>query len=181
MAYIRDAKKRESVLYGRVEMLVTEACAHYQMKNKPSAWSALKDAYETASPNNIIMPFIELGKDMRTLASSAVREQQGSPAIADIPREWLELIGRSATSYAKNQSMLITLNQQTNFNNTKALSAREHDILSDLYHGFSQSEIANKRSLSVNTVKMVTKNIYDKLHVHKISDLVRIVAEQNIV
>jgi LuxR family maltose regulon positive regulatory protein len=181
MAYIRESKQRESILYGRVEMFAMEACAHYQMKNKAQAWAAFKEAYETAAPNGIVMPFIELGKDMRTLASSALREQHTDASIENIPREWLESIGRSATSYAKNQSMLITLNQQTNSNNTKALSAREHDILSDLYHGFSQSEIADKRSLSVNTVKMVTKSIYDKLHVHKISDLVRIVAEQNLV
>jgi DNA-binding CsgD family transcriptional regulator len=50
-----------------------------------------------------------------------------------------------------------------------------------LYHGFSQSEIARKQSLSVNTVKMVTKSIYEKLHVHKISDLIRIAAEQGLV
>jgi len=63
----------------------------------------------------------------------------------------------------------------------KMLSSREQDVLSDLYHGFSQAEIARKHSLSINTVKMVTKSIYEKLHVHKISDLIRVAAEQRLV
>ena len=181
LSYIGELKQRESILYGRVEILAMEACVHYQMKNKPAAWSALKDAYKTAAPNDILMPFIELGKDMRTLTAAALREQRSdSTSIIDIPRSWLESVKHKATSYAKNHSMFFTKDKLIN-KNTKALSSREHDVLSDLYHGFSQSEIANKRNLSINTVKMVIKNIYDKLNVHKISDLIRIAAEQNLV
>jgi LuxR family maltose regulon positive regulatory protein len=176
LSYIKEMKKRESTLYGRVEMLAMEACIRYQMKNKLGAWISFKEAFTTAMPNNIIMPFIELGKDMRTLVSTFLREQ---PDLG-IPRTWLESLKHKATSYAKNQSTFITENKTGNSNN-KILSARENDVLNDLYHGFSQAEIASKRSLSVNTIKMVTKSIYDKLHVHKISDLVRIAAEQGLV
>jgi len=181
LIYIKELKQRESVLYGRVEMLAMEACVHYQMKNKPAAWVALKEAYETAAPNDIIMPFIELSKDMRTLIAAALREQMDSSSqVCGIPRLWLESIKHKATSYAKNQSMFINEHKTYNSDN-RVLSAREHDVLSDLYHGFSQSEIASKRSLSINTVKMITKGIYEKLHVHKISDLIRIAAEQRLV
>jgi LuxR family maltose regulon positive regulatory protein len=180
MTYIRELRQRESVLYGRVEMLAMEACVRYQMKNKLAAWVSLREAYEEAAPNDIIMPFIELGKDMRTLTAAAVRELSENPGLdIGVPRSWLESVRHKATTYAKNQSMFIT--EYKLYNSSNALSAREQDILSDLYHGFSQSEIANKRSLSINTVKMVTKGIYDKLHVHKISDLIRIAAEQGLV
>jgi LuxR family maltose regulon positive regulatory protein len=175
-AYINELKNRESVLYGRVEALAMEACMHYQMKNKPKAWIALKEAYETASPNNIIMPFIELGKDMRTVAMTALRE-----ADTDIPHSWLESIKNKSTTYAKNLSMLVNEHKLSEMALSKALSPREQDVLSDLYHGFSQVEIARNHSLSVNTVKMVTKSIYEKLHVHKISDLIRVAAEQRLV
>jgi LuxR family maltose regulon positive regulatory protein len=174
--YISEMKKRESVLYGRVEMLAMEACIYYQMKDKSSALSALKTAYETASPNNIIMPFIEFGKDMRTLTMAALNEPH-----TDIPRGWLEIIKNKATSYAKNQSMFINEYKLCESAVNKMLSSREQDVLSDLYHGFSQAEIARKHSLSINTVKMVTKSIYEKLHVHKISDLIRVAAEQRLV
>jgi LuxR family maltose regulon positive regulatory protein len=146
------------------------------MKNKSEAMATLKEAYKTASPNNLIMPFIELGKDMRTLTMAALREPD-----VDVPRQWLESIKNRATSYAKNQSLFINEYKLSDAALNKTLSAREQDVLSDLYHGFSQAEIARKHSLSVNTVKMVTKNIYEKLHVHKISDLIRVAAEQRLV
>jgi LuxR family maltose regulon positive regulatory protein len=181
LAYIREMRQRESILYGRVELLAAEACVRYQMKNKAAAWSALRDAYKESEPNDITMPFIELGKDMRTLAAAALREgAEGTMPNIGIPRPWLESIKNKATTYAKSQSMFITGNKAYNGGKTK-LSAREQDVLRDLYHGFSQSEIAGKRSLSVNTIKMITKCIYDKLSVHKISDLVRVAAEQGLV
>jgi LuxR family maltose regulon positive regulatory protein len=172
-------KQRESFLYGRIEMLAAEACVHYQMKNKPAAWAALKEAYETASPNDIVMPFIELGKDMRTLTTVALSELSDGPEPV-IPRSWLELIKKKTTLYAKNQSIFIA-EHNTFHGGEKVLTAREQDILRDLYHGFSQTEIASKRNLSVNTVKIYTKNLYDKLHVHKIADLIRIAAEQGLI
>jgi LuxR family maltose regulon positive regulatory protein len=177
LTYIGELKKRESILFGRVEMLAMEACIHYQMKNKSESFKALQDAYRIASPNQITTPFIELGKDMRTLTMAVIREE----SCPEIPRPWLESIKNKSTSYAKNQSMFINEHKLSEAALNKALSAREQDVLSDLYHGFSQAEIARKHSLSVNTVKMVTKSIYEKLHVHKISDLIRVAAEQRLV
>jgi LuxR family maltose regulon positive regulatory protein len=177
LSYIGEMKKRESVLYGRIEMLAMEACIHYQMKDKPSAFASLKQAYDVALPNEILTPFIELGKDVRTLAMAALREE---PSIG-IPRQWLDSLRNKASSYAKSQSMFITENKLHELSVNNVLSAREQDILSDLYHGLSQSEIAKKHSLSINTVKMVAKSIYEKLHVHKISDLIRVAAEQRLV
>jgi len=181
LSYINEMKQRESFLYGRIEMFAIEACVHYQMKNKSAAWAALKEAYEVAVPNDIIMPFIELGKDMRTLATIALNEISNSsgPDI-DIPRSWLESIKKKTTSYAKSQSMFIT--EYNLFNGSgNLLTAREQDILRDLYHGLSQMEIASKRNLSVNTIKMYTKILYNKLNVHKIADLIRIAAERGLV
>jgi LuxR family maltose regulon positive regulatory protein len=177
LAYIEGMKRRESILFGRVEMLAMEACVHYQMKNKAKAFTTLRQAYETAYPNDIITPFVELGKDMRTLTISALREGN----FAGIPRVWLESVRNKASSYAKCQSIFVAEQKLNDTEVNKVLSSREQDVLSDLYHGFSQSEIARKHSLSINTVKMVTKSIYEKLHVHKISDLIRIAAEQRLV
>jgi DNA-binding NarL/FixJ family response regulator len=115
---------------------------------------------------------------MRTLTTVALKELSSGSGIG-IPRLWLEAVKSKTTSYAKNQSLFLT---EHNVNrDDKVLTAREQDILHDLYHGFSQIEIANKRSLSVNTVKMYTKNLYNKLQVHKIADLIRIAAEQGLV
>jgi len=175
LSYIDKMKRRESILYGRVEMLAMEACVHYQLKNKTAAWDSLKEAYETAMPNNIVTPFIELGKDMRTLSTVALSKND-----IGIPKEWLEDVRRKALYYAGKQSLFISEHKAHEIGNIK-FSAREHDILSDLYKGLTQAEIASKRSLSINTVKMNMRNIYNKLDIHKISDLIRIVAEHGLV
>ncbi|MCL2703165.1 MAG: LuxR C-terminal-related transcriptional regulator [Defluviitaleaceae bacterium] len=179
LSYIRELKHRESFLYGRVEMLAMEACAYYKMKNnKELAWKSFRDAYETAAPNDIQMPFIELGKDMRSLIIAALREHSSDSAqCIGIPCSWLESIKYKATSYAKSQSVFINEHKKNSISD-KELTPREKDVLTYLYKGFSQPEIANKLDLSVNTIKTITRILYDKLHVHKISDLVRIAAEQ---
>jgi len=182
LSYIRELKNRESFLYGRVEMLAMEACIHHKMKNSKSmAWESFKNAYETAASNDIQMPFIELGKDMRSLINTTLREHPGnSEQCIGIPRSWLESIKHKATSYAKSQSLFINEYQKNDSSKAKELTPREKEVLTYLYNGLSQLEIADKLGLSVNTIKMITRILYDKLHVHKISHLIRIAVEQKL-
>ncbi|MDR0473226.1 MAG: hypothetical protein LBH43_06105 [Treponema sp.] len=102
LSYIDEMKRRESFLFGRIEMLAIEACARYKMKDKKNTFAALTSAYKAASSNGIIMPFIELGKDMIALSSFALRE----PACK-IPKPWLKDINRKSASYAKNRTQII--------------------------------------------------------------------------
>ncbi|MCL2069584.1 MAG: LuxR C-terminal-related transcriptional regulator [Treponema sp.] len=177
LAYIREMKQRESYLFGRVAMLAMEACIHYKMKDKTKAFETLIEAYETASPNGIIMPFIELAKDMRTLSSSALKE-----AGMAIPRAWLEMINRKSASFAKRQAHAVAEYRQTNrLDGSIVLSPRETEILRDLSHGLSRAEIAASRSLSINTVKMVINNIYSKLGAENVADLIRIAVERKMI
>jgi len=119
------------------------------------------------------MPFIELGKDMRTVAMAALQAPD-----CGVPRPWLEMIRVRASAYAKNQSLLISESKR---NHGESLTAREQEILTDLYNGLSRSEIAARRDLSVNTVRAAVKSIYEKLNAHKISDVIRIAVEQGLV
>lgn len=48
---------------------------------------------------------------------------------------------------------------------TPDLSKREHEILHYLAQGFLYKEIADKLSISIETVRTHIRNIYDKLHV----------------
>jgi len=177
LSYIQDMKQRESFLFGRIEMLALEACVHYRMKDKPAAFEALAEAYETASPNNILMPFIELGKDMRTLTSTALKKTDIS-----IPKSWLETVYRKSVSYTKRQAHIITEYRHANriVENT-VISPREAEILVNLSQGFSRAEIAANLNLSVNTVKMVINNIYSKLGAENLPDLIRIAMERKII
>jgi LuxR family maltose regulon positive regulatory protein len=173
LSYIQEMKQRESFLFGRLEMLVLEACVFYKIKEKNLAFESLKQAYETALPNGLVMPFIEMGKDMRTLTASALKELD-----MGIPKTWLEFVNRKAASYAKHQAHVATeYKRANNMANGNNISPREIEILTDLSHGLSRSAIAVSRSLSINTVKMVINNVYKKLGAASLADLIRIAVE----
>ena len=182
LAYIQEMKQRESCLYGRTEMLAIEACVHYKMNDKKKAIAVLREAYETASPNNLVMPFIELGKDMRTLSSFALKKPNTTGTDENIPKLWLENIHRKAASYAKRHAHTIFKYKQANrISEDVALSNREIDIVTDLSHGLTRAEIASTRNLSINTVKMVINMIYTKMGAENLPDLIRLAAERKMI
>ena len=177
LAYMQEQKQRETVLYGRVEMLAMEACVHYKLKNKKEALKVLAEAHEMAMPNNLIMPFIQLNRDMRTLTASALKDSS-----CKIPKKWLETIQHKAASFAKRQAHVITEYKQANYIETDvSLSTREREILSDLSYGLSRTEIAESRSISINTVKMVINFIYSKLGAQNLAGLIRIATERKMI
>jgi LuxR family maltose regulon positive regulatory protein len=177
LTYIHRLKRRESILYGKVEMLAMEACIHYKVKNKAEAYAVLHEAYENALPNKIMMPFIELGKDMRTLTSSALKETSNS-----IPKPWLEEVNRKAASYAKRQAHVIAEYKQSNNPDNKiSLSTREREILTDLSHGLSRTEIAASHNLSEKKKKMVINFVYTKLGAENLADLIHIATEKKMI
>jgi LuxR family maltose regulon positive regulatory protein len=177
LAYIEEMKTRESFLFGRIEMLVMEACIHYKMKNKEKAFAVFEEAYKTAEPNNLLMPFIELGKDMRTLTAAMLKTH-----CKIIPKSWLEDINRKSASYAKRRAHIIAEYMLVNgITDIITLSTRETEILTDLSHGLSRVEIAAVRNLSINTVKMVINSIFYKLGAENLADLIRIAVERKLI
>jgi LuxR family maltose regulon positive regulatory protein len=174
---MEEHRKREAILYGRLELLAMEACVHYKMKDKAAAFATLTAAYEMAVPNDLIMPFIWMGKDMRMVIAAALRESNYG-----IPRPWLEMIGRRAATYAKRHTLFLSGYKKAHgVDDGTALSPRECDVLRDMYNGLSRSEIAVSQNLSINTIKMIINSIYEKLNANNIVDVVRIAAERKLV
>jgi ATP/maltotriose-dependent transcriptional regulator MalT len=177
LTYMEEQKRRESNLFGRVEMQSMEACIHFKWKNKTAAFAALREAYENASSNNILMPFIELGKDMYALTTAALRDPS-----CDIRKPWLETVNRRSASYAKYQRILISdYKKDSGIDGEIVLSSREQEVLRDMYHGLSRSEIAVNQNLSINTVKLYINNIYEKLGACNMTDVIRIAAERRLI
>ena len=177
LAYIDEMKQRESVLYGRIEMLTIEACVRYQMRDRAGALTILRVVYDTASENDFVMPFIELGKDMRTLTISAIR----NPDCA-IPLQWLEYINKKVSLYARYQAkVIVDYEEEIGVNSWIPLSSRETEVLHDLYAGFSRKEIAAKQGLSLGTIHMNVQNIFSKLHAQNVVDAIRIAVERKLV
>ena len=177
LAYMREQKHREAILYGRVEMLAMEACVHYLSREKHKALEVLKEAYDKAAPNGIIMAFVSRGKDMRTLCSAALKE----PGF-EVPADWLEQIRSKSSSYAKRQSHIISEYKRANdIAEGVAMTKREIDIITDLSHGLSHTEIAVSRCISVNTVKTVISTIHKKLKTENNSDMIRAAIMQKLI
>jgi LuxR family maltose regulon positive regulatory protein len=177
LSFIEDGQGADSVLFGKLEIKALEAACHYQVKNTAAALAALREAYGLALSNDLVMPFVELGKDMRTLTAAAMRDER-----CDIPRPWLEMINRKAATYAKRLTQVISeYKRVNNINDDVRLSARETAVLNDLYHGLSRSEIAASQNLSINTVKMVLNTIYTKLGADSMTDVIRAALERKLI
>ncbi|GHU83420.1 hypothetical protein AGMMS50284_6940 [Clostridia bacterium] len=176
-AYIKGQEHKKLIIFGKLEKKIIEASCHYHLKNRKAAIAALTEAYNIAAPENLIMAFIESGKEMRTLTAAAMRD-----TTCQIPQEWLEMINRKSSSYAKQRSHIISeYNYTIKKENIISLSSREKEVLFDLSHGLNRTEIAVNRGLSVNTVKMVSNSLYDKLHANNLADVIRIAAEQKLI
>jgi LuxR family maltose regulon positive regulatory protein len=177
ISFIESEPTFNNVLFGRLETKALMAGSLYQIKERGAAMTAFKEAYELASTNSLMMPFIELGKDMRTLTRAAMRDKDSG-----IPGEWLELVSRKSSTYAK-RLMLVTLEYKkaNNINDDVRLSPREHEVLQDLYEGLSRAEIAANRGLSLSSVKMTLNMVYAKLGANSLADVIRIAVNRNLI
>ena len=177
LAYITEQRRHESTLFGRLEMLAIEACVYYKTGDKQKALAVLKEAYDTAAPNGIVMPFVNRGKDMRTLCSAAMKEPG-----CDVPAEWLEIVRSKSSTYAKRQSHVgLEYKRTYNIKENAAVTGREADIITDLSHGLSYTEIAVSRNLSANTVKTMVNTIHKKLNTENLADLIRVSIENKLI
>jgi LuxR family maltose regulon positive regulatory protein len=177
LAFLESLTEPTRPLLERIDTKARESICLYRVKERALALEALRAAYDLSESNGIEMPFIELGKEMRTLTAAAMRDQ-----ACPIPHDWLERINRKAATYAKHQQIVIAAYRKAhNLGEEIALSGRESNVLIDLYQGLSRSEIAVNRDLSINTVKLVINTLYTKLGADNLADVVRIAAEKNLI
>jgi LuxR family maltose regulon positive regulatory protein len=161
---------------GKIGKKVLEAVCRYQIQDKDGAYKALETAWNLARPEKLVMPFIELGKEMRTLLEAAIKDR-----FPGIPLEVLEDLRQDSSVYAKKLFSVIEKFRKPNYYEGKtqpdqagtALSRRESEVLKGLSHGFTREEIARESSISVNTVKSAIRNVYNKLGALNRADAVR--------
>jgi LuxR family maltose regulon positive regulatory protein len=177
ISFIESEPTFNNTLFGRLETKLMMAASQYQLKNRDEAMAAFREAYGLASGNDLTMPFIELGKDMRTLTRAAMRDKG-----LDIPAQWLEMVNRKSSTYAK-RLQLVTLEYKkaNKIKDDVRLSPRETEILRDLHDGLSRAEIAANRALSLSTVKMTLNAIYAKLGANSLADVIRIAINRNLI
>jgi LuxR family maltose regulon positive regulatory protein len=181
VALERSARSAGDFIMGKVEIKVLEAVCRYQMKDKKGAYASLEQAYTLARPCELYLPFVESGKDMRSLASSAIKDK------VPLPHDFLERIRVQASSYAKKFFLLTQRFEVPAPHAGKSsalrytperLTRREHEILVSLFQGFTQEEIAHTSSRSINTIKSIVKRLYTKLGAANRADAIRIAISQ---
>ena len=91
-----DKYRPDDFLIGLIEVKILKAIALYYLNEKDEALLTLQDSYELAYPNLMIMPFIEQGKEMRTLINAALNSDD-----CTIPKQWLETIYEKSSTYAE--------------------------------------------------------------------------------
>ncbi|MDR1131754.1 MAG: LuxR C-terminal-related transcriptional regulator [Oscillospiraceae bacterium] len=168
----------EAFLLGKLELLTLRAVCTYHTGDKKEAVRILQEAYQISAPDELDMPFIELGKDMRTLTAAAMK----APGCG-IPRLWLETTHKKSSTYAKTLSYMISEYRIFHRLNDKAytLSNREKEILTDLCHGLSRTEIACNRTISLSTVKTLIQSVYTKLGTQNTAETIWIAARFKLV
>jgi LuxR family maltose regulon positive regulatory protein len=168
-----------SFLLGFLEMTAMEAVIRHQLGDRDGAFAALKRAYDAAHPNAIVMPFIELGETMYSLANAVLkaRSEKDGPetaAVNEIPQDWLYAIRRDASAYAKKRSLVAARYSGRDDLLQPVFSAHELAILNSLSQGHTAEEIAENMGISDNMVKSVIRSLYTALGAANRADAIRI-------
>ena len=154
-----DNREVVTYLFGRIIFLVLEAICLYHLKEFRRSMKTLEEARTLAEPNGLDMLFIEEGREMRALASYAIKD-----TACTIDRTWLDHIARRASAHVKKTAQTAAFfSGRPRGRDRLELTRREQEILSGLALGITRQELAYQQGLSLNTVKSMIKNIYNKL------------------
>ncbi|MDR1046221.1 MAG: LuxR C-terminal-related transcriptional regulator, partial [Treponema sp.] len=156
---------------GRLEMAVLEAAARLHQEDEKGTLKSLENAWEMASPNDLEMPFIELGDEMCLLFRAALK------AETSIPRPWLESIDKKASAYAKKLAIVERQFREENAGKI-FLTRREKKVLEGLAQGLTREEIARKGDMPVSAVKTIIKQLYTKLMAVNRADLIGVATKK---
>ena len=170
-------KPHDRFLFGELILSLLTAAAMIRTGDTPGALREFEKAYALSFEGRFEMPFVELGRDLHPLAVAAAAQPD-----CKIPAAWLTRTDRKAAAYAKRISVLAEkCRAEQKIEEPVALSARESEVLGDLYRGLSREEIAASRYLSINTVKTIIQSLYTKLGANNNVDAVRLAIEKKLV
>ncbi|MEJ2354128.1 MAG: LuxR C-terminal-related transcriptional regulator, partial [Anaerolineales bacterium] len=141
-----------------IEILALQALAFEAQSNIPSALKALERALRLAEQEGYVRIFVDEGPPMGRLLYEALGRGI-SPAYVG------KLLAAFSTTEAEQSGSSQTQAPQPEL--VEPLSEREIEVLQLIAEGLTNPEIAARLYLSLNTVKVHTRNIYGKLGVNK--------------
>jgi LuxR family maltose regulon positive regulatory protein len=140
-----------------IEILMLQALAFQAGGDTVRAMDTLERALSLAEPGGYVRIFVDEGPPMARLlygvAARGITPDYVRKLLAAFPVAEPEQADLSKTQVPKSELV-------------EPLSEREIEVLQLIAEGLTNQEIANRLYLSLNTVKVHTRNIYGKLGVH---------------
>jgi LuxR family transcriptional regulator, maltose regulon positive regulatory protein len=140
-----------------IEILLTQALVHQAQGDQPQALAALERALILTEPEGYLRTFVDEGEAMQALLEKHLSNRD----LSDYVERILAVFPQS--TLPQNQKSK-TANRQSEI--VDPLSERELEVLKLLRRELSGPEIAQQLSISLNTLRTHTKNIFNKLGVN---------------
>jgi LuxR family transcriptional regulator, maltose regulon positive regulatory protein len=144
-----------------IDILVAQALAHDARGSRAEALESLDQAIAMAEPQGYIRAFLDAGSAMTDLLRQAARRRPPPAHVLNL----LAAAGATVVRAPLHQPLL------------EPLSDRELDVLRLLRSDLDGPDIARELSVSLNTLRTHTKNVYGKLGVNSRRAAVRRAAE----
>jgi LuxR family transcriptional regulator, maltose regulon positive regulatory protein len=153
----------------RLKVMVLQAVAHHAHSEADKAVQVLGDALALAKPGGFVRIFVDEGLPMAALLAQSVERRAQNDSIRVYAERLLSVFpeAQSVERRAQNNNtsaLRSTLERSSAF--MEPLSERERDVLRLLSTELNGPEIARKLTISLNTMRTHTKNIYSKLGVN---------------
>jgi LuxR family maltose regulon positive regulatory protein len=158
---LREAAKSVGRTALEIEILLLQALASQAGDDTARAMGALERALALAEPGGFVRTFVDEGPPMARLLRQTHRQGKAVDYIAQILSVFETIDGqrpqpdRASSAPTGASSSLV-----------EPLSDREIEVLQLIAKGLTNPEIASRLYLSLNTVKVHTRNIYGKLGVN---------------
>ncbi len=143
-----------------IEILMLQAFAHHAQGNTPSAITSLERALSLAEPEGYVQLFVDEGELVRLLIMDCRMLIEKRKRGQD--HKLISYADKLLAAFTPTSPLPSEIrNQQSAM--VEPLSERELEVLKLLGTDLSGPDIARKLSVSLNTVRTHTKNIYSKL------------------
>lgn len=174
-SYFRELVVENGVWFGQIGTLIYKAICYNKLGEKEKALKSFKEAYHMGYHNNLIMPFVECGSEMRGLLKFIL---EGNDKTLDM--KWISMLYSKSSTFAKRKSSMtkeyVKKNKLADKQDSIKISKREQEILQCLAQGLTREEIGVFYNLSANTVKRHITNLYNKLGAINRADAIYIAA-----